>query len=364
MMSLFYDVCCIDSHRLIACWVRVEPVVAGVFPLHPSVIIRVLQELGKVENAVYVPCLTANPVVYIESGSLVEVGIISCALEWGDSAEINFHLPGFCLLHHSLYALNNLACHRFAASASGCTDVVDAFKDNHLLHAVLHQDIPVEALLGEGTEATRNGYAVVADAQVQHTLIGYLMLQLQHLRHHVGPSVLGIVGRAFSVGDGVSDDGDGAHVVAHRIDIDAADVVPMVFSESLHKVGVGIGYSLHDVGGGAGTHVNGRHFGSRGIVDGDGYPFQISEIELQGIAHYLLAGRDDCLVAVAELEVLCRLGIDGKGILGMSDVDGADFHGLHRIDVTQLEADYVASYANLYHLANRTVSHAIVIGHK
>ena len=341
-----------------------EPVVAGVFPLHSSVIIRILKQLGEIQDAIHVLRLTANPVVYIESGSLVEVGIISCALERGDGAEINLHLPGFRLLHHSLYALDDLSCHGFAVSASGCTDVVDAFKDNHLLHAVLHQDIPVEALLGEGTEATRNGYAVVADAQVQHTLIGYLMLQLQHLRHHVGPSVLGIVGRAFSIGDGVADDGDGTHIVAHRIDIDAADVVPVVLPECLLKVGVGIGYSLHDVGGGARTHVYGRHFGSRGIVDGDGYPFQISEIELQGIAHYLLAGRDDGLVAVAELEVLCRLGIDGKGILGMGDVDGADFHGLHRIDVTQLEADYVASYANLYHLAYRTVSHAIVIGHK
>ena len=166
MMSLFDDICGIDSHCLVSCRIRVEPIVAGVFPLHPSVIIRVLQELGKVENAVYVPCLTANPVVYIESGSLVEVGIISSALEWGDGAEIYFQLPGFRLLHHSLDALNDLSCHGFAASASGCTDVVDSFKDNHLLHAVLHQDIPVEALLGEGTEATRNGYAVVADAQV------------------------------------------------------------------------------------------------------------------------------------------------------------------------------------------------------
>ena len=341
-----------------------EPVVAGVFPLHSSVIIRILKQLGEIQDAIHVLRLTADPVVYIESGSFVEVGIISCALEWGDGSQIYFHLSGFCLLHHSLYALDNLACHRFAVSASGCTDVVDAFKDNHLLHAVLHQDIPVEALLGEGTEATRNGYAVVADAQVQHTLIGYLMLQLQHLRHHVGPSVLGIVGRAFSVGDGVSDDGDGAHVVAHRIDIDAADVVPVVLPESLRKIGVGIGYTFHDIGGGARTHVYGRHFGSRGIVDGDGYPFQIPEIELQGIAHYLLAGRDDGLVAVAELEVLCRLGINVGGILGMSDVDRSDLYGLHRIDVAQLEADHVASYANLYHLAYRTVSHAIVIGHK
>ena len=341
-----------------------EPVAAGIFPLHPSVVIRILKQLGEIQDAIHVLRLTADPVVYIEAGSFVEVGIISCALERGDGSQINLHLPCFRLLHHSLDALDDLSCHGFAASAFGCTDVVDAFKDNHLLHAVLHQNIPVEALLGEGTEATWNGYAVVADAQVQHTLIGYLMLQLQHLRHHVGPSVLGIVGRAFSVGDGVSDDGDGAHVVAHRIDIDAADVVPVVLPECLRKVGVGIGYTFHDIGGGARTHVNGWNFGSRGVVDGDGYPFQIPEIELQGIAHYLLAGRDDGLVAVAELEVLRRLGIDVGGILGMSDVDRADLYGLHRIDVAQLEADHVASYANLYHLAYRTVSHAIVIGHK
>ena len=341
-----------------------EPVVAGVFPLHSSVIIRILKQLGEIQDAIHVLRLTSDPVVYIESGSFVEVGIISCALERGDGSQINFHLPGFRLLHHSLYALDDLSGYGFAVSAFGCTDVVDSLEDYHLLHAALHQDVSVETFFGEGSETARYGYAVVADAQVQHTLIGYLMLQLQHLRHHVGPSVLGIVGRAFSVGDGISDDGDGTHVVVHRIDIDAADVVPVVLPESLLKVGVGIGYSLHDIRGGAGTHVYGRHFGSRGIVDGDGYPFQISEIELQGIAHNLLAGRDDGLVAVAELEVLCRFGIDGKGILGMSDVDGADFHGLHRIDVTQLEANHVTSYANLYHLAYRTVSHAIVIGHK
>ena len=341
-----------------------EPVVAGVFPLHSSVIIRILKQLGEIQDAIHVLRLTSDPVVYIESGSFVEVGIISCALERGDGSQINLHFPCLRLLYHSLDALDDLPGYGFAAAAPGCTDVVDSLEDHHLLDAALHQDVSVETFLGKGSESARYGYAVVADAQVQHTLIGYLMLQLQHLRHHVGPSVLGIVGRAFAVGDGVADDGDGTHIVAHRIDIDAADVVPVVLPECLLKVGVGIGYSLHDVGGGAGTHVNGRHFGSRGIVDGDGYPFQISEIELQGIAHYLLAGRDDCLVAVAELEVLCRLSIDGEGILGMGDVDGADFHGLHRIDVAQLEADYVASYANLYHLAYRTVSHAIVIGHK
>ena len=108
----------------------------------------------------------------------------------------------------------------------------------------------------------------------------------------------------------------------------------------------------------------GRNFGSRSVVDGDGYTFQIPELELQGIAHNLPAGRDDSLVAVAELEVLRSLGIDVGGILGMGDVDRADLYGLHRIDVAQLEADHVASYANLYHLAYRTVSHAIVIGHK
>ena len=341
-----------------------EPVVAGVFPLHSSVIIRILKQLGEIQNAIHVLRLTADPVVYIESGSFVEVGIISRTLEGSNGAQINLHLPCLRLLHHSLYALDDLPGYGFAAAASGCTDVVDSLEDHHLLDAALHQDVSVETFLGEGSEAARYGYAVVADAQVQHTLIGYLMLQLQHLRHHVGPSVLGIVGRAFSVGDGVSDDGDGTHVVAHRIDIDAADVVPVVLPESLRKIGVGIGYTFHDIGGGARTHVYGRNFGSRGVVDGDGYTLQIPEFELQGIAHNLLAGRDDGLVAVAELEVLRRLGIDVGGILGMSDVDRSDLYGLHRIDVAQLEADHVASYANLYHLAYRTVSHAIVIGHK
>ena len=341
-----------------------EPVVAGVFPLHSSVIIRILKQLGEIQDAIHVLRLTSDPVVYIESGSFVEVGIISRTLEGSNGAQINLHFPCFRLLHHSLDALDDLPGYGFAAAAPGCTDVVDSLEDHHLLHAALHQDVSVETFLGEGSETARYGYTVVADAQVQYSLVGNLMFQLQHLRHHVGPSVLGIVGRAFAVGDGVADDGDGTHIVAHRIDIDAADVVPMVLSESLLKVGVGIGYSLHDVGGGARPHVYGRHFGSRGIVDGDGYPFQVPEIELQGIAHNLLAGRDDGLVTVAELEVLCRLGIDGEGILGMGDVDGADFHGLHRIDVAQLEANHVASYANLYHLAYRTVSHAIVIGHK
>ena len=190
------------------------------------------------------------------------------------------------------------------------------------------------------------------------------MLQLQHLRHHVGPSVLGIIRGAFAVGDGVAHDGDGTHVVAHGIDVDAANVVPVVLSESLLEVGVGVGYTFHDIRGGARTHVHGGHFGSRSVVDGDGYTLQVSEVELQGVAHYLLAGRNDGLVAVAELEVLCRFGIDAERVLGVSDVDGADLHGLHRIDVTQLEADYVASYAYLYHLAHRAVGHAVVIGHK
>ena len=190
------------------------------------------------------------------------------------------------------------------------------------------------------------------------------MLQLQHLRHDVGPSVLGIIRRAFAVGDGVAHDGDGTHVVAHGIHVDAADVVPVVLSESLLEVGVGVGYTFHDIRGGARTHVHGGHFGSRGVVDGDGYALQVSEVELQGVAHYLLAGRNDGLVAVAELEVLCRFGIDAERVLGVSDVDGTDFHGLHRIDVTQLEANHVASYAYLYHLAHRAVGHAVVIGHK
>ena len=114
----------------------------------------------------------------------------------------------------------------------------------------MHQNVPVEAFLGECPETARHGYAVVADAQVQYTLVGYLMFQLQHLRHNIRPSVLGIIRRTFAVGDGVAHDGDGTHVGAHRIHIDAADVVPVVLAESLFEVGVGIGYSLHDIRGG------------------------------------------------------------------------------------------------------------------
>ena len=363
-MSLFDDVCGIDAHGLITGRVRVKPVVAGVFPLHPSLIIRVLQQFGKIQNAIHVLCLAANPVVHVEAGGFMEMTVVSGTLEWGDGAQINLHLPGFRLPYHSLNAFDKQACHRLAVAALGCTDIVDAFEDNHLLYAALHQDVTVEALLGECSETARNGYPVVADAQVQYALVGYLMLQLQHLRHHVGPSVLGIIRGAFAVGDGVAHDGDGTHVVAHGIDVDAADVVPVVLLEGFPETGMGVGYTFHDIRGGARTHVHGGYFGSRGVVDGDGYTLQIPEVELQGVAHYLLAGRDDGLVAVAELEVLCRFGIDAERVFGMSDVDGADLHGLHRIDVTQLEADYVASYAYLHHLAHRAVGHAIIIGHK
>ena len=341
-----------------------EPVVAGVFPLHSSIIIRVLQQFSKIQDAIHVLCLAANPIVHVEAGCFMEMTVIAGAPERRDGSQINLHLAGFRLPHHSLYALDKLACHRFAVAALGCSDIVDAFKDNHLLHAALHQNVTVEAFLGECSESARHGYAVVADAQVQYALVGYLMLQLQYLRHYVGPSVLGIIRRAFAVGDGVSHDGDGTHVVAHGIHVDAADVVPVVLSESLLEVGVGVGYTFHDIRGGTRTHVHGGHFGSRGVVDGDGYALQVLEVELQGVAHDLLAGRDDGLVAVAELEVLCRFGIDAERVLGVSDVDGSDFHGLHRIDVTQLEANHVASYAYLYHLAHRAVGHAVVIGHK
>ena len=289
-----------------------EPVAAGIFPLHPSVIIRVLKQLGEIQDAIHVLCLITDPIVYIESGCFVEVAVVAGTLERRDGAQVNFHLPGLRLLHHSLYALYNLAGYRFAVAALGSTYVVDAFKNNYLLYAALHQNVSVEAFLGECPETARHGYAVVADAQVQYTLVGYLMLQLQHLRHHVGPPVLGIIRGAFSIGDGVAHDGDGTHVGAHRIHIDAADVVPVVLSESLLEVGVGVGYTFHDIRGGARTHVHGGHFGSRGVVDGDGYTLQVSELELQGVAHYLLAGRNDGLVAVAELEVLCRFGIDAE----------------------------------------------------
>ena len=147
-MYLFDDVCGIDAHGLITGRVRVEPVVAGVFPLHPSVIIRVLQQFGKIQDAIHVLCLAANPVVHVETGGFMEMTVVSGTLDWGDGAQINLHLPGFRLSYHSLNAFDKQACHRLAVAALGCSDIVDAFEDNHLLYTALHQDVTVEAFLG------------------------------------------------------------------------------------------------------------------------------------------------------------------------------------------------------------------------
>ena len=94
----------------------------------------------------------------------MEVAVVAGTLERRDGAQVNFHLPGLRLPHHSLYALYNLAGYRLAVAALGSTYVVDAFKDNYLLYAALHQNVSVEAFLGECPETARHGYAVVADA--------------------------------------------------------------------------------------------------------------------------------------------------------------------------------------------------------
>ena len=110
--------------------------------------------------------------------------------------------------------------------------------------------------------------------------------------------------------------------------------------------------------------MDGRHIGSRGVVDGDGNALQVLEIELQRIAHYLSAGRNGSLVAVAELKVLSRFGINLEGVFGVGDIDGAYHYGLHRVDIAQFQSYHVASHAYLYYLANRTVCHVVIIGHK
>ena len=65
-----------------------EPVVAGIFPLHPSVIIRILQEFGEVQDAIHVLRLIADPIVYIESGCFVEMAVVAGTLERRDGAQI------------------------------------------------------------------------------------------------------------------------------------------------------------------------------------------------------------------------------------------------------------------------------------
>jgi len=77
------------------------------------------------------------------------------------------------------------------------------------------------------------------------------MFQVQHLAHDVGPSVLCIVGCSTTIGYRVSYDGNGAQVVFHCVHINACDGVPMVHALCFFEVGVSIGYSFHDIGGGA-----------------------------------------------------------------------------------------------------------------
>ena len=190
------------------------------------------------------------------------------------------------------------------------------------------------------------------------------MLQLQHLRHHVGPSVLGIIRRAFAVGDGVAHDGDGAHVVAHGIHVDAADVVPVVLSESLLEVGVGVGYTFHDIRGGAGTHVDGRDCWGGSIVDGDGKSLERLEVIGQGIACDAFASWNRNLVLIAEFEIFRTLGVDGERVFGMGNIDRTDDNRFGTIDIAQFQTNHVASDAHLDHLSHGAVGHIVIIGHE
>ncbi len=177
----------------------------------------------------------------------MERGVISSSLERGDGGEIDFHPTCLSFLNHCLVTLDKLASHGLAIPTSGSTDVVNTLEDDDLLHAELSEDVSVETVFGQCAESSRYNHTIVSDAEIKHTLVGYLMFQLQHLRHHVWPTVLGIVGGAFAIGDGVAHDGNAAEVGPQRINVDATDVVPMVLPESLLEVGVGVGHAFHNV---------------------------------------------------------------------------------------------------------------------
>lgn len=208
----------------------------------------------------------------------MEGGIVACSLEGGDGSEIDFHFASFCLLDHRHVALYELAGHGLAASTLGCSDIVDALEDNDFLDSELSENVTIETIFGKRAESSRYYHSIIADAEVEYALVGYLVFQLQHFRHDIWPSILCVVGGAFAIGYGIAHDGDGTQVGAQRIDIYAADVVPMVFTEGLLEIGVSVCDTFHDIRGGATAHVYGWNGWSGCVVDGDGKSLQGLEI--------------------------------------------------------------------------------------
>ncbi len=169
-------------------------------------------------------------------------------------------------------------------------------------------------------------------------MVGNFIFQSEYLPHDVWPTVLGIVGRAFPVGNGIAYDGDAAEVCLNRIYVDAADVIiPVVLPESLLEVGVGIGYTFHDIRGSAGTHVDGRDCWSGSIVDGNGKSLERLEVIGQGIARDAFASRNRNLVLIAEFEIFRTFGVDGERVFCMGNTDRTDDNRFGTIDITEFQ---------------------------
>ena len=67
-------------------------------------------------------------------------------------------------------------------------------------------------------------------------------------------------------------------------------------------------------------------------------------------------------MAVAELEVLSRFGINLEGVFGIGRYRWSVSLRVASVDIAQFQSYHVASHAYLYYLANRTVCHVVIMG--
>ena len=86
------------------------------------------------------------------------------------------------------------------------SDVIYSFKENDILDPVVAEEVArVAALPGRAQAAAQ--HAVAAEAEIQHGDIHTVGQKVA--RELIGPAVLAVCGGAASVGDGVTEHGDG-----------------------------------------------------------------------------------------------------------------------------------------------------------
>ena len=138
----------------------------------------------------------------------------------------------------------------------------------------------------------------------------------------------------------------------------------MVFTERRGEACCGIRHTSHDITGGSRSHVHGRLCRSLGVIDGDSELFKRLKVERQRVTEQGFAGRNDCFMAATELQILCRMGNNGKAIGCVGNVNRTNDDGLRGEFVAQFQANQLATDGDFHDLTHRTVAHVVIIRHE